>query len=179
MGRERIFTKNPRLNSRVTKRNYFTARFWELGGPRIRETKDTVRVSLQEYLFTGSSKVSSCGFWQKRVRLSNLLEGGLVALQEPTLKAFSPKRGLVFAVNGASAPPPPKFPGPSPPPPFLLGGGGGFTENPRGRGSSRRGGGARGVHGEFGGGGAPSPIYGENEPPFRRKRLLNSTLGFA
>ena len=34
----------------------------------LRETKDTVRVSLQEYLFTGSSKVTSCGFWQKRVR---------------------------------------------------------------------------------------------------------------
>ena len=39
------------------------------------------------------------------------------------LKAFSPKRGLVFAVNGAS--PPPRHPG------------GGFTDNPRGRGSSR------------------------------------------
>ena len=41
---------------------------------RVRETKDTVRVSVQEYLFTGSSKVSSCGFWQNRVRLSDLLE---------------------------------------------------------------------------------------------------------
>ena len=50
----------------------------------FRETKDTVGVSLQEYLFTGSSKVT-CGFWQKRVRLSDLLEGGLTALQEPTL----------------------------------------------------------------------------------------------
>ena len=36
----------------------------------VRETKDAVRVSLQEYLFTGSSKGASCGFWQKRVRLS-------------------------------------------------------------------------------------------------------------
>ena len=52
---------------------------------QIRETKDTVRVSLQEYLFTSSSKVTPCGFWQKRVRLSELLEGGLTALQEPTL----------------------------------------------------------------------------------------------
>ena len=51
----------------------------------FRETKGTVRVSLQEYLFTGSSKVTSCGFWQKRVRLSDLLEGGLTVLQEPTL----------------------------------------------------------------------------------------------
>ena len=77
-------------------------------------------------------------------------------------KAFSPKRGLVFAVNAASAPPP-----------FRLGGGGGFTENPKGRGSSRRGGGERGcVRGIWGGGGAPSPIYRENEPPFRRKRLV-------
>ena len=51
----------------------------------VRETKDTVRVSLQEYLFTGSSKVTSCGFWKKRVRLSDLLEGGLTVRQEPTL----------------------------------------------------------------------------------------------
>ena len=42
-------------------------------------------MSLQEYLFTGSSKVTSCGFWQKRVRLSDLLEGGLTVLQEPTI----------------------------------------------------------------------------------------------
>ena len=51
----------------------------------IRETKDTVRVSLQEYLFTGSLKVTSCGFWQKRVRLWDLLEGVLTVLQEPAL----------------------------------------------------------------------------------------------
>ena len=51
----------------------------------FRETKDTVRVSLQEYLFTGSSRVTSCGFWPKRVRLWDLLEGGLTVLQEPTL----------------------------------------------------------------------------------------------
>ena len=42
-------------------------------------------MSLQEYLFTGSSKASSCGFWQKRARLSDLLEGALTALQETTL----------------------------------------------------------------------------------------------
>ena len=47
--------------------------------------KDTVKVSLQEYLFTGSSKATSCGFWQKRVRLWDLLAGGLAVLQEPTL----------------------------------------------------------------------------------------------
>ena len=28
----------------------------------LERSKDTVRVSLQEYLFTGSSKVASCGF---------------------------------------------------------------------------------------------------------------------
>ena len=54
------------------------------GRPSVK-TKGTARVSLQEHLFTDSSKVSSCGFWQKRVRLSDLLEGGLTALQEPTL----------------------------------------------------------------------------------------------
>ena len=61
---------------------------------KIRETKDTVRVSLQEYLFTGSSKSTSCGFWQKRVRLSDLLEGGLTVLQEPALTVLLvlPKR---------------------------------------------------------------------------------------
>ena len=31
----------------------------------FRETKDTVRVSLQKYLFTGSSKATSCRVWQK------------------------------------------------------------------------------------------------------------------
>ena len=35
--------------------------------------------------FTGSSKVTSCGFWQKRVQLSDLLEGDFTVLQEPTL----------------------------------------------------------------------------------------------
>ena len=51
----------------------------------VRETKDTVRVSLQEYLFTGSSKATSCGFWQKRVRLSASWRRGLTVLQEPAL----------------------------------------------------------------------------------------------
>ena len=51
----------------------------------LRETKDTVRVSLQEYLFASSSKATSSGFWQKRVRLSDLLEGSLTVLQEPAL----------------------------------------------------------------------------------------------
>ena len=35
-----------------------------------------VGVSFQEFLFTGSSKVTSCGFWQERVRLLDLLGGG-------------------------------------------------------------------------------------------------------
>ena len=74
----------------------------------------------------------------------------------PSRKAFSPKRGLIFTVNGASAPPPPP---PIPrahlhacPPPSWR------TKPPRERGA-----GARGR-----GGGA---IYRENEPPFRRKSL--------
>ena len=60
----------------------------------IRETKDTVR-GVQEYLFTGSSKATSCGFWQKRVRLSDLLEGGLTALQEPTFTVLLALPNLV------------------------------------------------------------------------------------
>ena len=64
--------------------------------PRTRETKDTFRVSLEEYLFTGSSKVSSCGFfWQKIARLSDLLEGSLTVLQEPTLAVL-----LVLPIEG-------------------------------------------------------------------------------
>ena len=64
-------------------RSYSVSKFWGWGskirsskkGLKIRETKDTVRVFLQEYLFTGSSKVTSCGFWQKRVRLLDVLAG--------------------------------------------------------------------------------------------------------
>ena len=91
------------------------------------------------------------------------------------IKAFSPKKGLVFAVNGASPPPPPPRPpqAPRPPAPFLLGGGV-FTENPRG-GGGLPGGGGEGqgcVRGIWGGGrGHRGPIYRENEPLFRRKRL--------
>ena len=95
-------------------------------------------------------------------------------IEQPRNKAFSPKRGLVLTVNGASAPSPPT-PGPRPRPPFLLVGGGGFTENSRGGFFQDRGGRARGVYGgEFWGGGGRGrrgPIYRENEPPFRRKRL--------
>ena len=69
----------------------------------------------------------------------------------PPKKAFSPKRGLVFAASGASAPPPPPPPAPRHRPPFLLGGGGGFAENLRGRGVFHEGGGgrARGVYRKF------------------------------
>ena len=76
---------------------------------------------------------------------------------------------------GSRRPPPHPRPLAPAPPPFLLGGGGGFTENPRGGGGSSRGEGgggggrARGVYGEFGGGGAEapftvkmSPVFGEN-----------------
>ena len=65
------------------------------------------------------------------------------------IKAFSPKRGLVFAVNGASATPPPLAPRPPP----SLSPGRGFTENPRGGVFQERGGGGeQGCVGEFGGG---------------------------
>ena len=80
------------------------------------------------------------------------------------IKAFSPKKGLVFAVNG------PPHPRPlAPAPPFSWGAGGGGSSSGRGRG---RGGQGR-VRGIWGGGkGAPRPpIYCENEPLFRRKRL--------
>ena len=91
-------------------------------------------------------------------------------------KAFSPKKGLVFAVNGASAPPPPP-PTPRPPPLFSWGAVGVLLKIPGGGGSSRRGGGGGegpGVcTGNLGGGGRGrrGPIYRENEPLFRRKRL--------
>ena len=89
-------------------------------------------------------------------------------------KAFSPKKGLVFAVNGASPPPAPT-PSPSPPPPPFLLGGGVLLKIPGGGGLPGRGGGGRGgqgrVRGIWGGGGWQGPIYRENEPLFRRKRL--------
>ena len=65
-------------------------------------------------------------------------------------------------------PPPPSFP----PPHFSWGAVGGFTENSkRGGGLPGGGGGGPGVcTGNLGrGGGAPRPIYRENEPPFKAK----------
>ena len=92
-------------------------------------------------------------------------------------KALLPKRGLVFAVNGASAPPPHPRPLAPAPPPFLLGGGAGagLLKIPGGGGLPGRGGGGGGpgvCTGNFGGG-CRGPIYRENEPRFRRKRLAN------
>ena len=57
-------------------------------------------MSLQEYLFTGSSKATSCGFGQKRVRLWDLLEGGLTALQEPisTVLMVLPKKAPLMCM---------------------------------------------------------------------------------
>ena len=43
---------------------------WRSEKPRIR-----LGCPSRSTFFTGSSKVTSCGFWQKRVRLSDLLEG--------------------------------------------------------------------------------------------------------
>ena len=85
-------------------------------------------------------------------------------------KAFSPKRGLVFTVNGPRHPPlpTPKFPvdTPGPSPPLLLkgvllkipGGGGGLPE-------SGEGGGGR-IWGWGKGGGAEAPFTVETSPLF-------------
>ena len=97
-------------------------------------------------------------------------------------KAFSPKRGLFFAVKGASAPPPPNpklQPRPlAPPPPSpkrgrwgvvlkITGGGGVFQEKGGGEGPGL----STGNLGVGGGGEGRGPFYREKEPPFRRKRL--------
>ena len=93
-------------------------------------------------------------------------------------KAFSPKRGLVFAVNGARCPrrplPPPQKiprtrPWPSPPPPLSWKNPppGIFSKTPTA--PQEKGGGVG--EGPGVGGGDQGPIYRENEPPFRRKRL--------
>ena len=96
-------------------------------------------------------------------------------------KAFSPKKGLVFAVNGPRRPSPPPPPPPTPrprPPPLFPGGRGGFTENPRGGGSfQERGGGgggqgcARGIWGG-GAGGAEAPFTAKTSP-FCGENALN------
>ena len=87
---------------------------------------------------------------------------------------FAEKGARFHGKWGLGAPPHPR--------PLLLAGGGGFTENPGGGVFQEGGAGgpARGVHGEFGGGGGRGrrgPIYRENEPPFRRKRLNPFILG--
>ena len=97
------------------------------------------------------------------------------------IKAFSPKKGLVFAVNGASAPLPPPHPRPlaPAPPPFPRGAVGVLLKIPGGGAPPGEGGGRGGkgqgcVRGIWGGGlcrGRRGPIYRENEPLFRRKRL--------
>ena len=74
-------------------------------------------------------------------------------------------------------PPPTPDPSPPPPPPSSGGRGGGLLENPKGGGGGfqERGGGegqgTRCVRGIWGGRGGRGPIYRENEPLFRRKRL--------
>ena len=64
-----------------------------------------VRVSFQEYLFTGSSKVTSCGFRQKEK------EGALTVLQEPTLTVtlgFAPQYWDQLDLRFRCTPRPPK-----------------------------------------------------------------------
>ena len=90
-------------------------------------------------------------------------------------KCFRGKWGL-----GAPPPPPPPTPRPRPGAVGVLlkiPGGGVFQERGGGEGGGR----ARGVCGEFGGGGGGrgrrGPIYRENEPLFRRKRLNSELFG--
>ena len=88
-------------------------------------------------------------------------------------KAFSPKRGLIFTVNGASAPPRPPPPPPNslytplaPPPPILEDPPhpGSFSKTPTAP-PGERGAGARGR----GGGGAPRPHLPRKRAPFSSK----------
>ena len=85
--------------------------------------------------------------------------------RKTSIKAFSPQRGLVFAVKGASPPPLPHPQIPRrhsrPPPPALWR----FSENPGGGGSSRKGGGGQG---------APRPLLPRKRAPFSAKTPLFS-----
>ena len=99
-------------------------------------------------------------------------------------KGVFAEKGARFRGKWGLGPPPPPAPRPRPPP-FSWGAVGVLLKIPgKGGLSGEGGGGARGVCEEtfifWGGGGegsprAPSPIYRENEPPFRRKRLRNCT----
>ena len=56
-------------------------------GPLLQAEKPRIRLGCpsRSTFSQAPRKLLSCGFWQKRVRLSDLLEGGLTVLQEPTL----------------------------------------------------------------------------------------------
>ena len=97
---------------------------------------------------------------------------------EGAKKAFSPKRGLIFTVNGASAPPPPPppqiprthpWPSPPPSPPFLLEDPPGiFSKTPTAPQEKE------GVGGEgpgVGGGGAEAPFTAKTSPLFGENAL--------
>ena len=149
----------------------------------IRATKGT-RIEHKLFFFSSFSGPSGMSLQKSRdtppedIRTKKFMFG---------FKAFSPKKGLVFAVNGASAPLPPPPPNspytplalpPLPPP--LLGDPpppGIFSKTPPGeRGGGGEGPGVGGGGGEGpgvgGGGGWRGPVYRENEPLFRRKRLV-------
>ena len=76
----RVYTIGPQTPEK--KKGRFLVRWWCILLPSLlnafREIKDTAGVYgwefFQESLATGSSKVTSCGFGQKRVLLSDLLE---------------------------------------------------------------------------------------------------------
>ena len=96
------------------------------------------------------------------------------------IRRFRRKRGSFSRQMGPRHPPPPT-PGPSPPPP-LSPGRRGFTENPRGGVLPGGGGGgrgrARGVYGEFGGGGkgAPRLHLPRKRAPFSTTKLPRKAL---
>ena len=132
---------------------------------------------LQHGLSQSKDRPNKGGIAEKLASEAYRAIGGVArnSIANRAIKAFSPKRALVFAVNGASAPPA----HPRPLAPFSSGGGGGFTENPRGGGSSRKGGGGPGVcTGNLGGEGAPRPHLPWKWAPFsgRQAPKKNSNL---
>ena len=94
---------------------------------------------------------------------------GSKAVRNRIKKAFSPEKGLVFAVNGVSAPPPPKFPvhAPGPLPPLSLSWGLSVKPPPPPR---RKGGRGRGAGG---GPGAEASFTAKTSPFFGSKAAQN------
>ena len=110
-----------------------------------------------------------CSLLLENFALQLVKSGKFCASEWPLAeKAFSPKRGLIFTVNGASAPPPkfpvhtpaPPPPGRTPPPPRD------FPAKPHAPGER-----AAGARGRGGGGGAEAPFTAKTSPLFGEKAL--------